>query len=195
MKAQRRSALPGLPVARLVGDPRRDRDQAAEPRLTVETVSTRFVGHSLGHFVWERQEDVLSVLASLPHVVEPTIALSLGRPNFERKPSEFDGRSEPRQVSALMRRSVGAGVLPNPLPSWLSGTLRAVGRNPNIRLCVGGTGEWRGPESNWRHHDFQSCALPTELPRRERAQASGRPVSAHGLGLSTTSGSPPSAAS
>ena len=23
----------------------------------------------------------------------------------------------------------------------------------------------RGPESNWRHHDFQSCALPTELPR------------------------------
>jgi hypothetical protein len=25
---------------------------------------------------------------------------------------------------------------------------------------------WRGPESNWRHHDFQSCALPTELPRR-----------------------------
>ena len=32
-------------------------------------------------------------------------------------------------------------------------------------------GEWRGPESNWRHHDFQSCALPTELPRRG-AQAS-----------------------
>ena len=26
--------------------------------------------------------------------------------------------------------------------------------------------KWRGPESNWRHHDFQSCALPTELPRR-----------------------------
>ncbi len=25
--------------------------------------------------------------------------------------------------------------------------------------------KWRGPESNWRHHDFQSCALPTELPR------------------------------
>ena len=31
--------------------------------------------------------------------------------------------------------------------------------------------KWRGPESNWRHHDFQSCALPTELPRRG-AQAS-----------------------
>src|SRR5688572_19697741 len=24
---------------------------------------------------------------------------------------------------------------------------------------------WRGPESNRGHHDFQSCALPTELPR------------------------------
>ncbi len=24
---------------------------------------------------------------------------------------------------------------------------------------------WRGPESNWRHRDFQSRALPTELPR------------------------------
>src|SRR5207249_2897691 len=25
--------------------------------------------------------------------------------------------------------------------------------------------EWRGPESNRRHHGFQPCALPTELPR------------------------------
>ena len=24
---------------------------------------------------------------------------------------------------------------------------------------------WRGPESNWGHEDFQSTALPTELPR------------------------------
>ena len=27
----------------------------------------------------------------------------------------------------------------------------------------------RRPESNWRHADFQSAALPTELPRRTRA--------------------------
>ena len=26
---------------------------------------------------------------------------------------------------------------------------------------------WRGPDSNRRHHDFQSCALPTELPRQD----------------------------
>src|SRR5689334_22192570 len=36
--------------------------------------------------------------------------------------------------------------------------------------------QWRGPESNWRHHDFQSCALPTELPRRAAAKASVRGV-------------------
>ena len=30
-------------------------------------------------------------------------------------------------------------------------------------------GKWwcRGAELNCRHHDFQSCALPTELPRHE----------------------------
>ena len=26
---------------------------------------------------------------------------------------------------------------------------------------------WRDPDSNWGHHDFQSCALPTELSRRD----------------------------
>ena len=30
---------------------------------------------------------------------------------------------------------------------------------------------WRGPESNRRHHGFQPCALPTELPRRRRSVA------------------------
>src|SRR4051794_29349373 len=28
--------------------------------------------------------------------------------------------------------------------------------------------EWRDPDSNRGHHDFQSCALPTELSRRRR---------------------------
>ena len=30
---------------------------------------------------------------------------------------------------------------------------------------LAGVTEWRGPESNRRHHGFQPCALPTELPR------------------------------
>jgi hypothetical protein len=28
----------------------------------------------------------------------------------------------------------------------------------------------RGPESNWGHEDFQSTALPTELPRHDDIQ-------------------------
>ena len=45
---------------------------------------------------------------------------------------------------------------------------------PEACPCAG-EAEWRGWESNPRHHDFQSCALPTELPRRSRAgwKASG----------------------
>src|SRR3978361_1953781 len=34
------------------------------------------------------------------------------------------------------------------------------------KCLLTGTFRWRGWESNPRHHDFQSCALPTELPRR-----------------------------
>ncbi len=36
------------------------------------------------------------------------------------------------------------------------------------RWFLGFSGWWRGPESNWRHYDFQSYALPTELPRHSR---------------------------
>ena len=31
---------------------------------------------------------------------------------------------------------------------------------------IGLSGAWRDPDSNRGHHDFQSCALPTELSRR-----------------------------
>src|SRR3954471_18107119 len=36
---------------------------------------------------------------------------------------------------------------------------------------------WRDPDSNRGHHDFQSCALPTELSRRAapRVALAGRP--------------------
>ena len=36
-------------------------------------------------------------------------------------------------------------------------------RNP---AAIGHCGRWRDPDSNRGHHDFQSCALPTELSRR-----------------------------
>src|SRR6188508_3442940 len=39
--------------------------------------------------------------------------------------------------------------------------------------------QWRGPESNRRHHDFQSCALPTELPRRSGKIVAAARLRAH----------------
>src|SRR5262245_31755678 len=44
---------------------------------------------------------------------------------------------------------------------------------------------WRGPESNWRHHDFQSCALPPEQ-HRLRAKASVRGVFGSVLAIAAT---------
>src|SRR5688572_9608696 len=37
----------------------------------------------------------------------------------------------------------------------------------------------RGPESNWRHRDFQSRALPTELPRHGGEKVSARTLEAY----------------
>jgi hypothetical protein len=42
--------------------------------------------------------------------------------------------------------------------------------------------KWRGPESNRRHHDFQSCALPTELPRQRVLEAAVRLTLIHAGG-------------
>src|SRR5205807_9103055 len=44
--------------------------------------------------------------------------------------------------------------------------------------------EWRDPDSNRGHHDFQSCALPTELSRPGGAMlaASEDPLSARSYG-------------
>ena len=37
------------------------------------------------------------------------------------------------------------------------------------RALSAGWGKWRGPDLNRRHHGFQPCALPAELPRLETA--------------------------
>ena len=39
----------------------------------------------------------------------------------------------------------------------------------------------RGTGSNCRHQVFQTCALPTELPRRSATQCSGPPLASHGV--------------
>ncbi len=54
--------------------------------------------------------------------------------------------------------------------------------------CVRGGRFWcRGPESNWGHRDFQSLALPTELPRHlERARGFEPPTFSLARRRSTT---------
>ena len=39
-------------------------------------------------------------------------------------------------------------------------------RSPPCASPANRSAQWPGAESNCRHHDFQSCALPTELPGR-----------------------------
>ena len=36
--------------------------------------------------------------------------------------------------------------------------------------------KWLGPESNQRHKDFQSSALPTELPSHKKIKLQERPI-------------------
>src|SRR3984893_16692336 len=51
-------------------------------------------------------------------------------------------------------------------------------RQPSLSADQAKTGlatEWLGAESNRRHVDFQSTALPTELPSRWLCRSSGQP--------------------
>ena len=65
--------------------------------------------------------------------------------------------------------------------TWIRTTIRgskvpcpAIRRSPNAAPdAVRGRKRWcRGPDLNWGHRNFQSRALPTELPRRKSAQRS-----------------------
>ncbi len=47
---------------------------------------------------------------------------------------------------------------------------RAIPRSVKINRVSMGDSWWPGTELNRRHHDFQSCALPTELPGRVGVQ-------------------------
>src|SRR4051812_10716430 len=73
----------------------------------------------------------------------------------------------------------------------MPGRLPRCGAPPSTCISLNSSGsaarlsKWRGPESNRRHHDFQSCALPTELPRRAAVKRSAsfareRVVAEHG---------------
>src|SRR5947209_17958345 len=56
---------------------------------------------------------------------------------------------------------------PAPMIATGSNVSCPVTRCNATRPAVTSTSEkWRGPDLNRRHHGFQPCALPTELPRR-----------------------------
>ena len=64
--------------------------------------------------------------------------------------------------------------LPFKAISFLSGVVREGpvyrGQPPENPVCISLREEWLGPESNRRHEDFQSSALPTELPSHDRGR-------------------------
>ena len=82
---------------------------------------------------------------------------------------EHDETSDPHGAEVYQTPRPPVAVLTNPLdptpldppPAWIE--------TERSKVIMGGAsaagGEWRGPESNRRHHGFQPCALPTELPR------------------------------
>ena len=52
---------------------------------------------------------------------------------------------------------------------------RACNTNPKpVNPTWRGIWRWRDPDSNRGHHDFQSCALPTELSRQGRPRVAAR---------------------
>ena len=76
--------------------------------------------------------------------------------------------SVPRSVIApAVPRSTSA---PTPAPIAVASGRAVRALRPTLRGRYADRGdtrkrEWRGPDSNRRHHGFQPCALPTELPR------------------------------
>src|SRR5262249_18452389 len=69
---------------------------------------------------------------------------------------EFEAGNAAVCGSETARQSCNPCATPNPFI--------LAGLTGNLLICL--EKWWRGTESNCRHYDFQSYALPTELPRR-----------------------------
>src|SRR5579859_3462988 len=72
----------------------------------------------------------------------------------------FDGAGDSRKTRCT-KRVITLPMTAPPMSMTMSNTELAPSPQAHTlrkRWC-------RGPESNWRHMDFQSIALPTELPR------------------------------
>ena len=72
-------------------------------------------------------------------------------------------------TSAVTGRRSSQTELPNRFQSRINGPLYR--KIQDVRRCIVEFQRmWSGAELNRRHQDFQSCALPTELPDPSRAQ-------------------------
>ena len=72
-------------------------------------------------------------------------------------------------VGAVAQRALAVpaalGAVVAAAPEGLQVAQRVVADEDDRASATAAPREWRGPESNRRHHGFQPCALPTELPR------------------------------
>src|SRR5438552_10517524 len=77
--------------------------------------------------------------------------------------------STPRRPAPRSRPAptIATGCCPTALSCPRTGRRRRAGAHDPNSGERRRTPKWRGPESNRRHHGFQPCALPTELPRLE----------------------------
>ena len=91
----------------------------------------------------------------------------MGLRGLEPPTSPLSGvRSNQLSYSPILQKRT-TGIEPA-FPAWKAGALAIVLHPHNIITML-----WRGAESNRRHYELQSYALPTELPRQYKTVTTG----------------------
>ena|SRR5699024_4232876 len=92
----------------------------------------------------------------------------MGLRGLEPPTSPLSGvRSKPAELQSHTTKRT-TGIEPA-FPAWKAGALAVVLHPHNtINIML-----WRGAESNRRHYELQSYALPTELPRQNKTVTTG----------------------
>ena len=171
--ATRMNSYDGIPYEK------RETDDAGQPCPHDLPLSTVF-GVNPDNHLEEQLDEPVAVAGMLAELGVAMINVSCGNPYANPhvvRPAEFapvDGYQAPEHplVGVLrhfrISRRIQAAVPNVPVVgsaySWLQDyAMQAAAaniRDGHVQIV----GKWTGPESNRRHQDFQSCALPTELP-------------------------------